>query len=386
MRSREALEAPEALALTMVLVAAADGGMSDREIGVMAGQVQTLPVFRDFTTEQFRIVTDAAVRLLNEEDGLQHAARLMRSALEPRLRETAYALACEVVAANPVDAAADARDAGIRSQRTSPGPAGRDGDRTRRPRPAPACGARRRKRRGLASPSLPVAARDARAWGGGGDRRGSGGGTADAGWRAGPPSGRHLLASASDAAGGTRAGAVLVTRSRRAGRDAAPGRRRRADWPATVRETMSCRACSGSGARGGAAGATRGGADGAGGAVPPHGWHRRGAVAGSADRAGGRSQRAPRQFRGPDGVRRRHAGRAAPSGPARRDRPGIRFRRDRDGRGDPACAGAARGPRDGGADGPADGGRRPGGGRPVGPLARARGGAHARRFRRQCQP
>jgi hypothetical protein len=102
MRSRDALEAPEALALTMVLVAAADGGMSDREIGVMAGQVQTLPVFRDFNAEQFRIVTDAAVKLLNDEDGLQHAARLVRSALEPRLRETAYALACEVVAANPV--------------------------------------------------------------------------------------------------------------------------------------------------------------------------------------------------------------------------------------------------------------------------------------------
>jgi hypothetical protein len=102
MRSREVLEAPEALALTMVLVAAADGGMSDREIGVMAGQVQTLPVFRDFTGEQFHIVTDAAVKLLKEEDGLQHAARLVRSALEPRLRETAYSLACEVVAANPV--------------------------------------------------------------------------------------------------------------------------------------------------------------------------------------------------------------------------------------------------------------------------------------------
>lgn len=102
MRSRDALDAPEALVLTMVLVAAADGGMTDREIGVMAGQVQTLPVFHDFTTEQFSVVTDAAVKLLNEDDGLQHAARLTRSALEPRLRETAYALACEVVAANPI--------------------------------------------------------------------------------------------------------------------------------------------------------------------------------------------------------------------------------------------------------------------------------------------
>ena len=81
MRARDALDAPEALVLTMVLVAAADGGMTDREIGVMAGQVQTLPAFHDFTTEQFSTVTDAAVRLLNEDDGLQHAARLMRGAL-----------------------------------------------------------------------------------------------------------------------------------------------------------------------------------------------------------------------------------------------------------------------------------------------------------------
>jgi hypothetical protein len=102
MRARESLDAPEALVLTMVLVAAANGGMTDREIGAMAGQVQTLPVFHEFTTERLGAVTDAAVKLLDEEDGLQHAARLMRGALEPRLRETAYALACEVVAANQV--------------------------------------------------------------------------------------------------------------------------------------------------------------------------------------------------------------------------------------------------------------------------------------------
>jgi uncharacterized membrane protein YebE (DUF533 family) len=102
MRAREALAAPEALVLTMVLVAAADGGMTDREIGVMSGLVQTLPVFHDFTSEQLETATNAAVRLLNEEDGLQHAARLIRGALEPRLRETAYVLACEVVAASQV--------------------------------------------------------------------------------------------------------------------------------------------------------------------------------------------------------------------------------------------------------------------------------------------
>jgi tellurite resistance protein len=96
------LDAPEALVCTMVLVAAADGGMTDREIGVMAGQVQTLPAFRDFSTRALDVATEAAVELLNEEYGLRHAGRLIRAALSPRLRETAYALACEVIAADDV--------------------------------------------------------------------------------------------------------------------------------------------------------------------------------------------------------------------------------------------------------------------------------------------
>jgi tellurite resistance protein len=98
MRNRDALTAPEALVLTMVLVSAADGGMTDREIGTMSGLVQTLPAFQDFTSEGLADVTDRAVKLLHEDDGLAHAGRLIRSALNGKLRETAYALGCEVVA------------------------------------------------------------------------------------------------------------------------------------------------------------------------------------------------------------------------------------------------------------------------------------------------
>ncbi len=99
MLARTGLDAQEALVCTMVLVAAADGGISDREIGVMSGIVQTMPVFESFSSERLAVATDAAVSLLREEDGLSHAAGLIRDALEPRLRETAYALACEVAAA-----------------------------------------------------------------------------------------------------------------------------------------------------------------------------------------------------------------------------------------------------------------------------------------------
>jgi tellurite resistance protein len=99
MLARTGLDLHEALVCTMVLLAAADNGISDREIGVMAGLVQTLPVFEDFSAERLRVATEAAVALLEEEDGLDHATRLIHEALPPRLRETAYVLACEVVAA-----------------------------------------------------------------------------------------------------------------------------------------------------------------------------------------------------------------------------------------------------------------------------------------------
>ena len=98
MLADDALNAPEALVLTMVLVSVADGSMTDREIGIMSGQVQTLQVFQNFTSGRLADVTNAAVTLLNEEDGLAHAGRLIRAALPSKLRETAYALACEVVA------------------------------------------------------------------------------------------------------------------------------------------------------------------------------------------------------------------------------------------------------------------------------------------------
>lgn len=98
--SRTSLTAEEALICTMVLVAAADDAITDREIGVMAGIVQTLPAFHEFSSERLDTATEAAITLLGEDEGLSHAGQLIRDALEPRLRETAYALACDIVAAD----------------------------------------------------------------------------------------------------------------------------------------------------------------------------------------------------------------------------------------------------------------------------------------------
>ncbi len=100
MLARDGLTAQEALICTMVLVAAAEERITDREIGVMSGLVQTLPVFHHFLSEQLDSATESGISLLREEDGIAHAGRLIRRALEPRLRETAYALACEIIAAD----------------------------------------------------------------------------------------------------------------------------------------------------------------------------------------------------------------------------------------------------------------------------------------------
>ncbi len=100
MLAETSLDPQEALVCTMVLVAAAGEAMTDGEIGVMSGLVQTLPVFRGFSAERLAGATDRAVELLRESDGLAHAGRLIRDSLPPRLRETAYALACEVAAAD----------------------------------------------------------------------------------------------------------------------------------------------------------------------------------------------------------------------------------------------------------------------------------------------
>ena len=103
MLARTELDPQEALVCTMVLVGAAETrGITDREIGVMATLVQTLPAFEGFSNEQLQHAIDATLSLLQEDDGLSHAGRLIREALDPRLRETAYTLACEVVAADRV--------------------------------------------------------------------------------------------------------------------------------------------------------------------------------------------------------------------------------------------------------------------------------------------
>ena len=94
------LDQHAALIHTMVLVAAAEERITDREIETMARLVRDLPAFRGFDQGRIAAISGDCAELLAEEDGLDLALGRIARALTAPLRETAYALACEVAAAD----------------------------------------------------------------------------------------------------------------------------------------------------------------------------------------------------------------------------------------------------------------------------------------------
>ena len=89
-----------ALIYTMVLAAAADSEMTDAEMRRIGTVVKILPVFQDYDETKLTDATAECAELLNSDEGLDQVLNVIRDALPHKLRETAYALACDVVAAD----------------------------------------------------------------------------------------------------------------------------------------------------------------------------------------------------------------------------------------------------------------------------------------------
>ena len=89
-----------ALVYTMVLASACDTGMTDSELRTIGDIVTHLPIFAEFENKHLKKVLSDCTALLQREDGLDEALKAIKTALPPRLRETAYAVACDVVASD----------------------------------------------------------------------------------------------------------------------------------------------------------------------------------------------------------------------------------------------------------------------------------------------
>jgi tellurite resistance protein len=90
----------DALVAVMVAVSAADEDMTTRELLSITRMVETLPVFDGYDRERLRSVSQVVFDLFTEEDGLDALFGLVKEALTEPLYQTAYALACDVAAAD----------------------------------------------------------------------------------------------------------------------------------------------------------------------------------------------------------------------------------------------------------------------------------------------
>lgn len=90
----------DALVAVMVAVSASDEQLRTAELVAIQRTVNHMPVFGDYDADRIRTISQTVFDLFEEEDGLDALFGLIRAALPERLHETAYALACDVVAAD----------------------------------------------------------------------------------------------------------------------------------------------------------------------------------------------------------------------------------------------------------------------------------------------
>jgi tellurite resistance protein len=94
------LDHHRALIYTMVIVSAADSELPDAELRIIGDIVRDLPVFRDFDRNELPRVLNDCTELMSQEDGLEETLKAIKAALPAKLRETAYAIACDLVASD----------------------------------------------------------------------------------------------------------------------------------------------------------------------------------------------------------------------------------------------------------------------------------------------
>ncbi len=90
----------DALVAVMIVVSASDETMRTSELLSIERMVNHLPVFKDYKLTRVTELSNSVFDLLAEEDGLDILWTTVKSALPERLFDTAYALVCDVAAAD----------------------------------------------------------------------------------------------------------------------------------------------------------------------------------------------------------------------------------------------------------------------------------------------
>ena len=94
------LSPQDALIATMIATSASDEQMRTAELVAIQRSVNHMPIFATYDADRIRTIAQIVFDLFEEEDGLDALFGLLRDALPEGLNETAYALACDVAAAD----------------------------------------------------------------------------------------------------------------------------------------------------------------------------------------------------------------------------------------------------------------------------------------------
>ena len=100
MSSETSLSAQDALVALMMAVSLSDESVGTAELVTIEALVNNLPVFANYDADRMQNVSKTVFDLFEEEDGLDALFGLVNQALPEKLHETAYALCCDVAAAD----------------------------------------------------------------------------------------------------------------------------------------------------------------------------------------------------------------------------------------------------------------------------------------------
>lgn len=90
----------DCLVAVMIAVSASDETIRTSELVTIQRIVEHLPVFSAYDKDRMKTVSQTVFDLFEDEDGLDALFGLVKDALSDHLYETAYALACDVAAAD----------------------------------------------------------------------------------------------------------------------------------------------------------------------------------------------------------------------------------------------------------------------------------------------
>ena len=94
------LSSQDCLVALMVAISASDEAIRTSELVKIQSAVNMLPVFAEYDIDRMNNTAQIVFDLFEQEDGLDALFGLIRDNLPERLFETAYALACDVAAAD----------------------------------------------------------------------------------------------------------------------------------------------------------------------------------------------------------------------------------------------------------------------------------------------